>query len=191
MRMIVGCGASSTFVTVSCGSVTITVIDGTVVIEFSLDGSTIITTLDALDSVTLDDETTTVTNNGRPPISIVAGEILQLTTQVTLDIKPGEDPNAINLKKEKSITVAILGSADFDISQIDDSTLEFGPDGASPLAKKGVRFEDVNEDGFVDLFAKFKTRDAGLQAGDTEACIKGNLNDGTFIEGCDSVKIKK
>ncbi len=49
---------------------------------------------------------------------------------VDIDIKPGSDPNSINLKSKGVIPVAILGSAIFDVTYVDVTTLVFA--GASP-----------------------------------------------------------
>jgi hypothetical protein len=44
---------------------------------------------------------------------------------VDIDIKPGSSPNAININGNGVIPVAVLGSAEFDASQVDVSTLTF------------------------------------------------------------------
>lgn len=43
---------------------------------------------------------------------------------IAIDIKPGETPNCINNNGQGVIPVAIWGSASFDASQIDSSTIE-------------------------------------------------------------------
>ena len=40
-----------------------------------------------------------------------------------IDIKPGSDPNCININGHGVIPVAILGSEDFDVSLVDPDTL--------------------------------------------------------------------
>jgi hypothetical protein len=45
---------------------------------------------------------------------------------VNVDIKPGSDTNAINLKSTGSVPVALLGSAEFDIFSVDLNTVKFG-----------------------------------------------------------------
>ena len=107
-----------------------------------------------------------------------------------IDIKPGNGPNSINTKNKGVIPVAILGSEDFDVSDINFASLTFGPSDASPVHDDG-HFEDVNGDGYADLVSHYATRDAGLQVGDTEACVTGETLDGIPIEGCDAVRIVK
>ena len=114
-----------------------------------------------------------------------------------IDIKPGSDPNSINTKSKGVIPVAILGSAIFDVTTVDVTTLEFGPDGATPahdLTDPVVyadHLQDVNLDGFTDLVCHFKTQEAGLVMGDTDATLTGDTNDGETFTGMDSVNIVK
>jgi len=81
---------------------------------------------------------------------------------------------------------AILSTADFDASDVDFSSLEFGPAGATPIHKNG-HVEDANGDGLLDLVSHYRTQETGIAFGDTEACITGELTDGTPFEGCDAV----
>lgn len=107
--------------------------------------------------------------------------------EVAVDIRPGNDLNPINPVSRGVVPVAILGSEDFDVADVDATTLAFGP-GAAPLAHANVpHVMDVNGDGFEDLLAQFAVQDAALQTGDVDACVTGELDDGTAIEGCDGV----
>ena len=87
--------------------------------------------------------------------------------------------------------MAILGSAAFDVTEVDVGTLCFGIEesvGASPTHIDG-HLEDVNLDGFMDLATHYSPQATGLECGDTQATLTGETFDGTQIVGCDSVNI--
>ena len=113
---------------------------------------------------------------------------------LTIDIKPGSDRNSINPNSKGVIPVAILGSASFDVTTVDVTTLAFGPDGATPahdLTDPIVyadHLQDVNGDGFTDLVSHYRTQDTGIAKGDTEACLTGETTGGVAISGCDAIK---
>ena len=115
-------------------------------------------------------------------------------TQVDIDIKPGSDPNSINLCSEGVVPVAILGSDSFDVNDIDSDTLRLA-DSEVKVAGRSDRelcsVEDVNDDGILDLVCHFVTVELGLTGGDTEATVRGELLDGTPFEGTDSVNLVK
>lgn len=117
-------------------------------------------------------------------------------TEAVIDVKPGSDGNPINInKKHGDVPVAILGSADFDVTRVDAPGLRFGPDGAEPnhdLSLPGLaegHLEDVDDDGFTDLVTHYHAPASGLAPGDAEACLTGSLTDGTPFEGCDEVRV--
>ena len=119
----------------------------------------------------------------------VGADTLTITVMritISIDIKPGSDPNSINLKSKGVITVAILNDGFFDPTLIDVSTVEFGPLGAKPVH---WAYEDVDSDGDLDLILHFKTQEVGLEEGDTSASLIADLTDGRQIIGEDSVNI--
>lgn len=96
--------------------------------------------------------------------------------------------NIIDLKRDKTIKVAILGGQSFDALQVNAESILFGPTGteASPAR---VRGSDYNKDGYADLVLTFKTGDTGIVCGDSEVLVTGMLYSGPIlaIESTDAI----
>lgn len=103
---------------------------------------------------------------------------------VDIDIKPGSDPNSINLRSKGVVPVAILTTAEFDASSVDPSTVLFA--NAAPV---NWAVEDVDYDGDMDLVFYFKARELVLDEYSTEAPLSGLTQDGHDIYGIDTVNI--
>ena len=108
--------------------------------------------------------------------------------EIDIDIKPGSFPNSINWTSAGVIPVAILTTEDFDVADVDPSTVAFGPNGATKIHKK-AHMEDVDEDGDLDLVFHFYTQETGFACGDIEAFLTGQTLDGTLIEDYGEVNL--
>ena len=104
---------------------------------------------------------------------------------VDVDIKPGSDPNSINLKSKGLVPVAILTTEDFDATTVDPITVLFA--GANPLR---WATEDIDLDGDMDLVFFFRTQELNLDENSTEAMLEGETFSGLVFYGIDTVKIK-
>ncbi len=108
---------------------------------------------------------------------------------VEIDILPGSDDNPIRVGRGGgTIPVAIMGSVDFDVAEIDPSTLTLGdetdPDTSVQQKNNGtysVAIEDVDGDGIMDLVAHFAVRDlennGDLTDATSELVLRGFLDD--------------
>ncbi len=103
---------------------------------------------------------------------------------VTIDIKPGSDPNSINLKSKGVVPVAVLTTDDFDAGTIDPDTVYF-------VGALSLRYAmcDVDDDGDVDMLFHFKTQELGFTEENTELYLWGRTLDGRFFLGKDTVNI--
>jgi hypothetical protein len=121
------------------------------------------------------------------PLGVAYG-IANRVLQVAIDIKPGSAGSPINGSNRGRIPVAVLGSATFDVADVDVTTLAFGPNGARLAHRNGPHVKDTDHDRMDDLLAHFRTAEAGIAPGEEEACVTGELLDGTPFEGCDSIR---
>lgn len=139
------------------------------------------------------------------------------TIQVFIDIKPGSCPNPLNVKSKGVLPVAVLGTEDFDVTDIDPETILLTREGyegyvvtpirwsyedvATPFEGEECDCHDLDGDGYLDLTLKFKTRelvdvlDLEDEAGNMILLIlTGNLKEeegGKSIIGSDCIKVLK
>jgi len=105
-------------------------------------------------------------------------------TTIDIDIKPGGNPNNINLKSKGVVPVAALTTNDFNAGEIDPGTVKFA--GAKPVRCKLC---DVDGDGNDDMLFHFKTQELNLDENSTEATLMCKTFGGDKITGTDTVRI--
>ena len=87
---------------------------------------------------------------------------------VPLDVKPRSCPNPLNVRSRGLLPVAILGTADFNIGDVDRTTLllegvapkmmAFG-DVATPFEGEPCDCHELGPDGYMDLTIKFRRQE--------------------------------
>jgi len=168
------------------------------------------------------DDGLTIVGEGLNPSGDYEGWIAVLcepSIPVEIDIKPGSCPNSWNRDSNGVLPVAILGTEDFDVTQIDVASVTIsradgtggsaapneGPPGPhSEFEDVGTPFEgeecgchEAEGDGILDLSMKFRTQDVAnlLPVDDPNGAlvplvVSGTLLDGTpFTSNSDCVRL--
>lgn len=108
---------------------------------------------------------------------------------VEIDVKPGSDVNPLNLNGNGVVPIAVLGSADLDVADIDPSTVAAGVDGDNASPVHGGHIEDVNGDGIDDIVFHFREYELGAVDGTESLTLTADGFGGEEFEGSDSVRI--
>ncbi len=109
---------------------------------------------------------------------------------VSVDIKPGDFPNVIDLGSKGTIPVAVLSTTDFNApSQVNTASLKFGRTGNESSLASCSSPQDVNKDGLRDVLCHFNAQSTGFQLGDTQGVLTGTTGSGGSIRGTDSVVV--
>lgn len=132
--------------------------------------------------------------------------VSQQPIQVPIDIKPGSCPNPLNVNNKGVLPVAILGTEDFDVFDIDVASIRLEgispirsgyEDVATPFEGEICECHELGADGYLDLTLKFTTQEIVDAIGDVNdgdeviLTISGKLSDGRDFEGADCVVIIK
>lgn len=131
-----------------------------------------------------------------------------------LDIKPGSCPNPLNTGSNGVLPVSLLGTAGFDVTDVDLATLVLGradgvggtvaptqiqiADTGTPFEGEGCDCHELTGDGILDVSLKFKRQDvvAALQLEQEPAFsylplrLSGTLLDGTPFSAEDCIRVQ-
>lgn len=108
-----------------------------------------------------------------------------------VDIKPGDEPNHINLRSRGKVTVAILSTAAFDATAVNPLSVNVAgaPVIIRPNGTPASSLQDVNSDGLLDIVVHVSTTALQLTNFDTEALVEGMTLDGKYFWGTDTVAV--
>ncbi len=111
--------------------------------------------------------------------------------QVGVDVKPRSDIGRLNLHGRGVVPVAVLGSEEFDVHDIDPATLAFEGASAKPKGQSGKigGFADVNGDSVLDLVVRFPVDELALAPGTKVVELTGRLTDGREFFGTDAIEL--
>ena len=132
--------------------------------------------------------------------------IVTIEQKVNFDIKPGSCSNLVIANSKGVLPVTILGTENFDVNDIDVSTITISANDKSIEPLDWYAYEDIATpyecqefewDGYTDLIFKFNTQEMistlGLigQLEDISLTVSGVLNDGIAFEGTDFILLKQ
>jgi hypothetical protein len=129
--------------------------------------------------------------NANGDYTLVISGVAAPVVYINIDIKPGDDESSspINPKSKGKIPVALLGSKDFRVSEVNVTSLTFGGTGDEASLSKCHGREDINDDGYPDMLCHFENQVAAFSPTSEEAVLKGRLDDGSLIEGRGRLKV--
>lgn len=186
---------------VTCGSVIVKIISGTVDVAFvATDGTVATAEVGAGNELSFDPVTFKITapdTNVSTVIVMVDGDGIPIEpgrskTIVEIDIKPGSETNCFNQNEHGVLPVAIFGSAEFDVNDINLESLSLRGLALKVVGKSNkylAHYEYVNEDDYLDLVIQFEDSDEWVESGSDYATLSGELLDGTYIYGRDTISI--
>ncbi|HEV2351523.1 MAG TPA: kelch repeat-containing protein [Terriglobia bacterium] len=121
------------------------------------------------------------------------GQLLAMNEAFTpfLSVTIRVNPATINLRSNVKIKVAILSTSLFDATSINPDTVKLS--GALAETERNgtpiFSFDDVNDDGILDLVLSFRARNLQLTRADKQVVLKGQTFAGQLVKGVASVRI--
>jgi hypothetical protein len=97
-----------------------------------------------------------------------------------MDVRPWSAENNIDPDTDEQFPIVVMGSATFDASQIDVSSMHIGPDRATPTGPTLITYMDG--DAYYDMATIVETQGSGIACDDTDLMALGETFTGeTFV----------
>jgi hypothetical protein len=123
---------------------------------------------------------------------IPEGEVFDAFLNVSIDVKPGNSQNTVNLGSNGVTPTAILSSENFDALTVDPASIRLSGATVKQVGKKSnflCNEDDVNHDGLPDLLCKILTAEMAIDPSDPIAVLEAESFSGTLIHGEDGLNI--
>jgi len=106
---------------------------------------------------------------------------------LNIDVYPNRAVNQVYLSRNYTLYVVVFGTAQFNVMDLDWTTVRFGRTGTEARAVRAPLLRDMDGDGILDALYGFMTFDCGFRLGDTKGLLTGKFKNGTDASGEDSV----
>ena len=113
-------------------------------------------------------------------------------TAMTIDIKPGDSKNIVRASSERVIPVAIFGSSDLNVTDINPRTIRLNGVDVMLVGKSDkslCRQTDINDDSYEDLVCDVRTTGFKVGEGEFKIILKAATYNGESLTGEDRIKI--
>ena len=116
---------------------------------------------------------------------------VETVATIGVEVRPGDGPAAINPRSMGMLAVALLGDAEFDVAQVDPSSVGVSgvPVQMLPNGHFMAAIEDANGDGFMDLVVHVSVADLDLVGDEAEILVTATTWSGPSLRGTDRVKL--
>jgi len=111
---------------------------------------------------------------------------------MTIDIIPGDPENIVRASSGRVIPVAILGSSDLNVTEINPRTIRLNGVDVMLVGKSDkslCRQTDVNDDGYEDLVCDVRTTGFKVGEGEFRIILKASTYNGESLTGEDRIKV--
>ncbi len=114
------------------------------------------------------------------------------SASMQVDLVPGSAENTVNPSQGRSIEVAVLGSKQLDVGDINPRTLRLKGADVLLVGKSDKSLclqQDINGDGFLDLVCEMRTTGFRVDEGEYRILIEAETYDKASLKGEDRLRV--